>query len=227
MNYTLTLEHFTGAMAFGWQALQNTLTLALCAMPIAGILGMVIAYLTVRKEFLGRRFMSFTSMLNFAIPGTVIGIGFVLAFNSPPLQLTGTALILVIMFVFRNMSVGIESATSTLMQIDPSIEEASAILGADSGKTFWKITLPLIRPTFYSGLIYAFVRSMTAVSAVIFLVSPKWDLATRRVFSLFEVSRYSTAAAYIIIMTITILAVIACVNLLIMRPGRKKRRKGI
>ena len=101
------------------------------------------------------------------------------------------------------------------MQIDSSIEEASTNLGANSFQTFFYVTLPLIKGAFFSGLVYSFVKSMTAVSAIIFLVSAKWNVVTTRIFSLFEVSQYSDAAAYIVIMIIVIMTVIFLLNLLV------------
>lgn len=215
VNYSFTLEHFKYVFSLGWEPIKNSMILATASAPIAGILGMVIAYLVVRQKFAGKRLMEFSSMLTFAIPGTVLGMGYVFSFNQKPLLLTGTATILIIAFTFRNMPVGIEAGTSTLLQIDRSIEEASTILGADSGLTFRRVTLPLLRQAFFSGLVYAFVRAMTAVSSVIFIISPKWNLATTRVFSLFEASKYSDAAAYIAMMIVIILAAIGFINLVV------------
>jgi iron(III) transport system permease protein len=223
INFSFTLDHFKYVFSLGWGPMKSSVTLALLSTPLSGILGMIIAFLVIRKSFPGRRLMEFTSMLIFAVPGTVVGIGYILAFNEPPLAITGTAFILVMVFAFRNMPVGIEAGTSTLLQIDSSIEEASANLGATSATTFRRISLPLLKQAFLSGLVYSFVRSMTAVSAVIFLISPRWNLATTRVFSLFEASKYSDAAAYIIIMIAIILAAIGLLNLLVGRMGRPDR----
>jgi iron(III) transport system permease protein len=223
INYSFTLSHFTYVFSLGGAPLRSSVTLSLMAMPLAGVLGMIIAFLVVRRRFPGRRLMEFTSMLVFAVPGTVVGIGYILAFNERPLLLTGTAFILVMVFTFRNMPVGIEAGTSTLLQIDPSIEEASSILGATSAVTFRRVSLPLLKQAFFSGLVYSFVRSMTAVSAVIFLISPRWNLATANIFSLFESSKYSDAAAYIIVMIVIILAVIGLLSALVGRLGRPER----
>ena len=215
INYTFTLEHFEYVISLGWDALKNSITLATISAPIGGILGMIIAFLTVRKNFFGKKVMEISSMLTFAIPGTVLGIGYVCTFNQKPLLLTGTALILVAAFTFRNMPVALEAGTSTLLQIDRSIEEASTISGADNGVTFRRITLPLLKQAFFSGMVYSFVRAMTAVSAVIFLTSPKWTLATTKVFSLFEASKYSAAACYVMIMIVIILTAIVLINFLV------------
>jgi len=228
INYTITLHHFRFVFSMGWDALRNSIILAAWAAPIGGILGMIIAYLTVRKRFYGRRLMEISSMLTFAIPGTVLGIGYVSTFNTRPLLLTGTALILVAAFVFRNIPVAIESGAATLLQIDKSIEEASTISGAGSGHTFRRITLPLLKNAFFSGMVYAFVRAMTAVSAIIFLVSPRWSLATSKIYSLFESSQYSAAAAYVILMVVVILIAISIINVLVklmLNPRAKAPRR--
>jgi len=227
VNYSFTLDHFKYVFSLGWTPLKNSVTLAAISAPLAGMLGMLIAFLTVRQKFPGKRLMEFSSMLTFAVPGTVLGIGYIYSFNSRPLLLTGTAFILVVAFTFRNMPVGIEAGTSTLMQIDPSIEEASTILGATSGHTFRRVTLPLLRQAFFSGLVYSFVRAMTAVSSVIFLISPRWNLATTRVFSLFEVSQYSDAAAYIFVMIFIILIAIGLITLLVDLLFKPKHLKTI
>ncbi|MEW6548672.1 MAG: iron ABC transporter permease [Spirochaetota bacterium] len=225
INFSFTLAHFKYVMTLGWQPLKNSATLALLATPVTGLLGMIIAFLVVRKEFPGRRMMEFVSMLTFAVPGTVVGIGYILAFNEKPFLLTGTAFLIVMAFTFRNMPVGIEAGTSTLLQIDKSIEEASSILGASSSTTFKRITLPMLRQAFFSGLVYSFVRSMTAVSAVIFLISPRWNLSTISIFSLFEASKYSAAAAYIVVMIVIIVVAIGILDRLVRLLGAPVQRQ--
>lgn len=225
INYSITLDHFRYVFSIGFKPLKNAVILALCATPVAGLTGMAIAFLTVRKKFIGKSYMSLASLLTFALPGTVVGISFILAFNDRPLLLTGTAFILICVFVFRNLPVGIEGASSALMQIDPSIEEASVDMGANSFQTFFHVTLPLIKGAFFSGLVYSFVKSMTAVSAIIFLVSAKWNVVTTRIFSLFEVSQYSDAAAYIVIMILVIMSAIFILNLLVNRMNAPKNAK--
>jgi iron(III) transport system permease protein len=218
---TLTLKHFAYVFSVGFKAVIDTLTIAGISTPISGMLGMVIAFLVVRKTFLGRRFMEFTSMLSFAVPGTVIGIGYILAFNKAPFALTGTLAILLLNFIFRYIPVGIESGVAILRQIDPSIEEAAIDLGADSRKTFSKITLPLILPAYFSGLVFAFVRAMTAISAAIFLVSSRWNLMTIQIMSQTESGRLGAAAAFSVILVALILAAIVLIRALLRaRYGR-------
>ncbi len=207
-----TLDHFKFVFGVGFKAVRDTLIIAGTATPFAGLLGMVIAYLVMRVKFPGRRFVESVSMLSFAVPGTVIGIGYILAFNHPPLVLTGTLTILLLNFVFRYIPVGIESGKAILSSIDPSIEEAAINLGADSRKTFTKVTLPMILPAFFSGLVFAFVRGMTAVSAAIFLVSSRWNLMTVHIMAQVESGNLGAAAAYSLLLVLIVIAAISLIR---------------
>jgi iron(III) transport system permease protein len=207
-DYTLTLEHYASVFRIGGGYLRDTLILAGMATPITGLLGMVIAFLVVRKEFAGKGLMDLTAMLTFAVPGTVVGIGYVLAFNERPLLLTGTAAIIVLLFIFRNVPVGIRAGVAALQQIDKAIEEAATNVGAGTARTFVTITLPLITPAFFSGLAYSFVRCMTAISAVIFVVSGKWNLITVAILGLVENADLSQAAAFSLVLVVIVLGVL-------------------
>ncbi|MBU3219580.1 ABC transporter permease [Clostridium algidicarnis] len=217
VDYSLTLEHFKYVFKLGTSALKDTTYLAAIATPITGIYGMIIAFLIVRKKFYGKGFIEFTSLLAMAVPGTVIGIGYVSAYNTKPLVLTGTGAIIVISFIMRSVPVGVRSGVSALQQIDPSIEEAASDLGAGSTKVFTSITLPLIKSAFFSGLVYTFVRSMTAVSAVIFLVSARYKLLTVQILSQVDSGRFGVASAFS-----TILIVIVYIAISFMYLGLSK-----
>lgn len=230
-DYTLTLDQYTRALQQGWDSLRNSIILGLIGALIGGLLGMVIAYITAKRDYYGKRFIEVSSVLMFAVPGTVLGIAYILAFNTGFLVLTGTAAILVIVFVFRNMPVAIESGTTTLLQIDNSIEEASTILGAGSGYSFRRISLPMLRNAFFSGLVYSFVKAITAVSATIFLVSPRWDLVTSKIYTLFDQAKYSQAAAFVTMMVVILLVFIGIfnglINLLLAPRSRVPKGAGI
>jgi iron(III) transport system permease protein len=206
-------------MDLGIKPILDTTLLALIATPITGILAMVIAFLTVRRRFPGRSYMEFTTMLAIAIPGTVIGLGYVLTYNSGPIVLTGTAAILIIAFMIRSMPVGIRSGISALQQIDPSIEEAASILGASSKKVFTSVTLPMIRPAFFSGLVNSFARSMTLVSTVIFLVSARWNLLTVAIMAQIDQGKIGVASVYSTMLIIIVAIVIAGIRFVVSRFG--------
>lgn len=215
VNFSFTLKHWRYAWDVGYNSIKSTVFLALIATPITGILGMVIAFILVRKEFPGKKLLGLVSMLAFAVPGTVVGIGYILAFNQPPLLLSGTAMIIVLCFVFREVPVGIESGVASLIQIDKSIDEASTNLGASTGYTFANITLPLIKPAFLAGLFFAFTRSMTAVSAIIFLVSARWHHLTVLILSQTEIMRLGAASVLSLILIIIVLIAFAIMRFLV------------
>lgn len=227
VDATLTLRNYIETFQVGKDYLIDSLTLATIATPITGILGMFLAFLIIRKKFIGKGLMEFVSMLTFAVPGTVVGIGYILAFNVKsnlfPIVLTGTAWIIITLLVFRNMPVGIRSGIAALQQIDPSIEEASTDLGADSNTTFRRITLPMIAPAFFSGLAYSFVKAMTAISAVIFVVSGKWNLITIAVLGFVDNAQYAQAAAMSLILISIVLVALGIIQLIVNRIGKGTR----
>lgn len=164
-------------------------------------------------------------MIPFAVPGIALGIGYILAFNTRPFLLTGTAAIIIAALTFRTLSVGVEAGSNSLRAVDPSIEEASAILGANNFTTFVRISLPMMRSALFSGLLNAFVRSMTSVSAVIFLVSVNWNLFTVSIMSEIESSRLGVASAYCVVLMVLVLAALLVLEMTINGNNRQTRRK--
>jgi iron(III) transport system permease protein len=149
----------------------------------------------------------------------VIGVSYILAFNVPPIEITGTGIILVISFVFRNMPVGVRAGIAAMSQLDKSLDESSLTLGANSWQTFQKVILPLLRPAILAALVYSFVRSMTAISAVIFLVSAEYNMATSYIIGRVENNDYGLAIAY---STTLIFVMLAAVGLLQVIVGKTK-----
>ena len=386
VNYAPTLKHWTMTLTRGVEAILDTTFLSVLATPFAAILGMIVAWLVVMKKFTGKDALDFTSNLGGAVPGTILGIGFILAFNKPPLALAigvyailalfyaqivgtnkterivilvaGTALgvgltkansvmmyyylggfyivmaimlliaqkklvkpivvgllgiyimstnwamaisrpiasfsqslergfwsnaifqfsdhikvliqptpallaialafagvvilqgtqgrsyritlgvlglavpcalsflgipyamvggayIIMAAYIVRSLPASVRSGIAALQQIDPSIEEASNILGADAQYTFRKVTLQLILPALFAGLIFSFTRSMTSISAIIFLVSAKWRIVTASILSEWEQGGVSIAAAYSTVIIIFVMIAIVVLNLLV------------
>ncbi len=198
-DHTPTLEHFRvlfGPGGGAWSSLFTTVTLSLVAAPLTAAFALLTAWLLARQSFRGKRAFELSTLLAFAVPGTVVGISYLLAFNTPPFDLVGTGAVLVLSFVFRNMPVGIRSGLAALSQLDPSLDEASLTLGASTSLTVRKVVLPLMRPTVVIALVYGFVRAMTAVSAVIFLVSAEANLSTTYILAQVESGQYGRAIAY-------------------------------
>lgn len=232
-DLTPTFRHLLTAFSFeinqnglqlygsAWNSLQTTLLVAAIAAPLTTAIGIITAYLIARQNFVGKGAFEFGTMLSFAIPGTVVGVSYVAAFNVPPVDITGTMVILVICFMFRNMPVGLRAGIAALSQIDRSMEEASQTMGANGFGTLRRIVLPLIRPAIFTSMVYAFVTAMTAVSAVIFLVSARHNMATAYIMGRVENGEFALAIAYS-----AALMVIMIVSILIIQLLVGKRRLG-
>jgi iron(III) transport system permease protein len=384
VDFTPTLRHWSMTVTRGVEAILDTTFLSAMATPFAAFLGMIIAWLVVRKNFSGKEVLDFSSNLGGAVPGTILGIGFILVFNKPPLALAvviyallalffvlvvgkdarerliillvgtaagvlmtrleltriyyflggfylflgvflflsrkkllgpllsallgvyvmstnwtnviskpiadfsrsiergfwsnaifqfsdhikvvfqpppsllaiflifagilllqglqnrmqrmvggivaltipcamsfmdipfalvGGAYIIMAAFIVRSLPASVRAGVASLQQIDPSIEEASNILGADAQYTFRKVTLPLILPALLAGLIFSFTRHMTSLSAIIFLVSAKWRIVTASILSEWEQGGVSIAAAYSTLIILFVMIAIAILNI--------------
>jgi len=176
IDNTFTLKHFLNMRAN--QALITSLRVSLLAGLFGAMLGVLLAYVIMRGKFRGRAALEGIGLAGFTLPGTVLGIGYVLAFKQPPLQLLGTMMILVLSCVFRFLAVGMEAGITKLQQLSIEVEEASLNLGASTATTFRRIVLPIIIHAVMYGFLYVFVTSMISLSAVVFLVSPTYQLAS-------------------------------------------------
>ncbi len=214
-DYSFTMKWIIYVFTIGRKYIVDTTILALIATPIAGTLGMVSAFLIVRKAFPGRTFVEWSILMAIALPGTVIGLGYVLTYNSGPIILTGTGFILIMALVVRSFPVGTRSGIAALKQIDPSIEEAATISGANSSKVFRSITLPLIKPVFFSSLLYSFIRGMTLVSTIIFLVSANWQMLTVAIMNQVDQGLYGAANAYCLVLILLVATVMVIMKLLL------------
>ena len=242
IDNSFTLKNFEYVISgVGQDAFAVTTTLSAISTPIAGVLGMLIAFLVVRRKFFGRAALDFGTMLGIAVPGTIFGIGYLLAFNDPTKigdftlipKLTGGravfggALAIVMVYVIRSVPAALRGGVAALQQIDPSLEEASTSLGANTATTFRRITLPLIRPAFFSGLIYAFSRSMTTISAVIFLTTPATKIMTQQIYNETDANRFGNAFAYVVVLIVIVLVVIGILSFLVGIDTGARRRERI
>jgi iron(III) transport system permease protein len=236
IDNTPTLQHYVTAFGIdwtehgllwsgrAWPSFFTTIELAAIAAPLTAVIGLLTAYLLNRQRFIGQSAFEFITLLSFAIPGTVIGVSYILAFNVPPIELTGTGLILIICFVFRNMPVSIRAGLAAMAQIDKSLDECSLMLRHGSFATIRRVVLPLLRPAIVASLVYAFVRAITSVSAVIFLVSAKYNLATAYIVGRVEVSDFGVAIAYSSVLILFMLATIGLIQLGVGEQRRAARR---
>jgi iron(III) transport system permease protein len=211
--------HWTGT---AWSSFFTSMSIAGIAAPLTAALGMTTAWLLVRQKFALKSAFEFGTMMCFAVPGTVIGVSYILAFNVPPIELTGTGLILILCFVFRNMPTGLRGGVAAMSQLDKSLDEASTMLRANSFTTARRIVFPLLKPAITTALVYSFVRSITSISAVIFLVSAKYDMATSYIIGLVENGQYGTAIAYSSMLIVVMLSCVLGVQKLV---GQRRLRR--
>ncbi len=215
----------------GLRAFRDSFVLSLIAAPITALLSMIISYLVVKRRFKAKGFIEAVSMLAMAVPGTVLGVGYIRGFSGGVFHtgflqgIYGSAAILIIVFVVRSLPTGTRSGISALRQIDKSIEESAYDMGADSFKVFMTVTLPLIKDSFLSGLVTAFVRSITAISAIILLVTPQFLLITVQINEFAEKGAYSIACAFATILILITYGAVLLMNLFIKFFGTSRKIK--
>ena len=229
-DFTPVFTHFQYVLDRGLQPFSDSLRMALIAAPLTALISMIIAYLVVKRRFWGRNLIEFVTMFAMAVPGTVLGIALVRGYitgiaGTGILMIVGTSTIIIIAFIVRSLPIGTRSGIAALRQIDKSIEESAYDMGAGSGKVFTSITLPLIKDSFFSGLVTTFARSVTATSAVVFLISARHQLITPQIMTVVDRGRFSVACAYATMMIIMVYGTIAIMNLLLRFFGVSRRQK--
>ena len=230
-DFSLTTKWFEQVFTkyHGFQAFRDSFLLSLIAAPITAILSMIISYLVVKRNFRTKGFIEAVSMLAMAVPGTVLGVGYIRGFSGGVFHtgvlqgIYGSAAILIIVFIVRSLPTGTRSGISALRQIDKSIEESAYDMGADSFTVFRTVTLPLIKDSFFSGLVTAFVRSITAISAIILLVTPQFLLITVQINEFAEKGNYGIACAFATILIAITYGSVLLMNLAIKHFGTSKK----
>ena len=234
-DFTLTFRWFEQVFTKykGLKAFKDSFVLSLIAAPITALLSMIISYLVVKKKFRSKGFIELVSMLAMAVPGTVLGIGYIRGFSGGMFRtgflqgIYGTGVILVIVFIVRSLPTGTRSGISALRQIDKSIEESAYDMGAGSLKVFTSVTLPLIKDSFLSGLVTAFVRSITAISAIILLVTPGYLLITVQINEFAEKGSFGIACAFATILIIITYGSVLLMNFIIKHFGTSRKVKEV
>ena len=192
------------------RSIKNTAVMGIIALVVIIVIAVLIAYLVVRRSSTLNNAIDTISMLPYIMPGAVVGLGLLLAFDKKPLALTGTFAIMVISFIIRRLPYTIRSATATLMQISLSIEEAAISLGASKMKTFIKITVPMMANGILSGAILSWVAIVTELSSSIILYSNKSITLTMSTYLAILRGNDGMAAAFA-----TILTVVTTISLLL------------
>lgn len=194
-NWTLTLDHWRLALAQSGPHLANSIKIGVASALVTSSLALLAAFVTSRHVFRTERALDFLAVLPAALPGVFIGIGFLLAFNQPPLVLGGTPWILILALAFWHIPFGYQAAVAGMKQIDRSIEEAASNLGASGLRVLRDVYLPLLRGAFATSFVTAFIRAVTNLSIVVFLVTPRNLVATYAILSMIGGGFWGAAAA--------------------------------
>ncbi len=198
-----SLESYAAIFAKDTNAVWNTYSLGLAAIFLIVVIGVLVAYLTVRHRNILNNVIDTVTMFPYIVPGSVLGIAFLFAFNKPPVLLSGTALILIISYVIRRMPYTVRSTAAIIGQISPSVEEAAVSLGASDATTFRKILLPMMVPGILSGAIMSWVTVISELSSSIILYTSRTQTLTVSIYTEVIRGNYGNASAFSTILTVT------------------------
>ena len=199
----LTFENYQNLGSRLWSTMRNTFTYSLTAMVFIVVIGILMSYVIVRKKGKTGGILDMLLMAPYVIPGSVLGLCYIVTFNVKPLVLTGTAAIIIISYIIRKLPYTVRSASAFLMQMDPSVEEASINLGVPPMRTFWKVTARLMLPGVFSGAILSWVTCINELSCSIMLSSGKNNTLTIEAYTNIVRNSVGSGAALSAILTIT------------------------
>ncbi|MDQ0615181.1 iron(III) transport system permease protein [Microbacterium sp. W4I4] len=241
VDNTLTLAHYEFVQRLGSTAIGTTLTMTLIAAPIAALTSVTIGWLVVRHLPRAGKVLDFVGMLGAAIPGTVLGLGFALAYSQPTWFLgvqvlpalagglaVGSGMIAIIMvYVARGVPTGQQASIAALAQINPQVEEAASSLGANAVTTFRKVTIPLVSGAVVTAITYAITKSMTTITAIIFITTPQTKVMTSQILDEVDAGRFGNAFAYstILIGMVFVILIIATSLLQLLNRSQKGVRR--
>jgi iron(III) transport system permease protein len=209
-DWTFTFDHWKLALAQGGEHLVNSVKVGAGSALLTSAIALLAAFVTSRRQYGVERILDFLAVLPAALPGVFIGVGYLLAFNARPFVLGGTPWILILALTFWHIPFGYQAAVAGLKQIDRSIEEAAADLGASGLRILRDVYLPLLRGPFVASFVTSFIRAVTNLSIVVFLVTPRNLVATYSILSMIGGGFWGAAAALTTaLLVVTLVAVTA------------------
>jgi iron(III) transport system permease protein len=217
VNYGFTLDHWRWVKDHP-APLENSLKFSLIAASTSAVVSTLLAYLTLRRRFPGRRLMEFLSLLPAAVPGIFFGIGYILAFNRRPFLVDNAAVLITVALFAWNLPTGYRAVAAALAQIDPTLEDAAGSLGAGTMRIFKDVMLPLLAGPFLTAFVTGFVRAITTLSVVIFLFTAQTELAPIRIMNLVANFDWGRGTAYT--SALIGIALLVLLGLWLLRRGR-------
>lgn len=196
------------------RSIKNTYVFSIYAIILMVIFGSLTAYVTVRKRDIMTHFTDVVMMFPYVIPGAIMGLSYIIAFNRRPFFLAGTAFIMILSYSVRKIPYTVRSASAFLRQMDPYVEEASINLGVSPGKTFFKITLPMMLPGVISGAILSWIETINELSSSIMLYSGKTSTIAVAIYNEVARNSFGTAAAMATILTLSAAIMLVVANVI-------------
>lgn len=215
-DWSLTLTNYNYVWG-KFRQIWNSIRFAFLSAAFAALLGLILAYIVQKKEVGINKILDFLGVMPSAIPGMFLGLAYVIAFNKPPVKLTNTSAIMVLALLFWNLPTCYSSAVAGIQQIGNSVEDAALNLGANSFRSFKDVIIPLLKVPFMSGFVLSFLRSVTCLSVIIFIYSPKTSVGTASILGLVSYGQWGAAAAF----TVILIAIAFSVLLIAQRVMRK------
>jgi len=204
-DFTFSLRHLSAVWEQGFRSVKNSLRFAFLVALFGPLLGICTAYFLQKSKSFTKRFFEFLAILPYAVPGPVMGISYVLAFNSQPLLLTGTFFIVVFVSIIRELPISFNAGKAVLHQVAGNLEQASKDLGSNRWDTLTRVIFPLMAPAYRVGMVHAFIHAMITIGAIIFLITPRNKVVTFEIFTAVNSGRLGEGAAFallLIIMTV-------------------------
>lgn len=237
VDNTFTWEHFRFVRRLGSDAIITTLAMTLIAAPLAALLALAIGWLVVRHLPRFGKILDLWGMLGVAIPGTVLGLGFALAYSQPTvlfgvnilpalaggLAVGSGAIAIIMVFVARGNPTGQQAFISAFKQINPQVEEAATSLGANPLTVVRKVTLPLMSSAVVTAITYGITKSMTTITAIIFITTPQTKVMTSQILDEVDAGRFGNAFAYSSLLIVLVLIVLGIANIFLTRLNQSKR----
>jgi iron(III) transport system permease protein len=207
----LSLENYRYLFGFRpfWDAMQNSVVLALLSATVAMVLTSLVAWIVYKSRLPGAWMLDFLAFVPITIPGIVLGMALILLYVAFPIPIYGTIWVLLIAYVTRYIPYGMRAASGSILQIHSELEEAAAASGASWWETFKRVTLPLLRPGFAAGWIYVCIVSFREFSTSVLLATGESRVLSILLFTMFEQGQVTVVAAIGILMILTLLAIVA------------------
>lgn len=222
-----TLDHFKYLKLYSMTSFVRSIVYGIIVGIVGTIIGILLSYYTERRKMRWMEALDFMGTLPYIIPGTFFGIGYILAFNNPPLMLTGTAAIVIINCIFKQLPITTKTSSAALSQINVNLEEAGRDLGAGKFHIIKDIIFPNLKNAFVVGFINNFTTSMTTIGAIIFLIHPGKKIATLALFDAINSGEYGVGSLIATIIIIITMIVNLGISRIILGKGSMKNVSSI